>query len=133
MSIKQMIKVKTAANTILVILFCVLVFHLLVLVGFIPFDTVWGGRLETQSQMYVFETVSIIINTIIMLVVSMKAGYIKAYLHMKIINTILWFLVVLFTLNTAGNILAMSWLETLIFTPLTLISAFLFYRMAIEK
>ncbi len=122
-----------AANIILALLLCVLVFHILVLAGIIPFNIVWGGRLESMSQMYVFEMVSLIINLIIMSVVGMKAGYIKAHLNKKVVNAILWFLVVLFLLNTVGNVVSLSALEAIIFTPLTLISALLFYRMAIEE
>jgi len=127
------ISVKMAANIILALLLCVLVFHILVLAGIIPFNIVWGGRLESMSQMYVFEMVSLIINLIIMSVVGMKAGYIKAHLNKKVVNAILWFLVVLFLLNTVGNVVSLSALEAIIFTPLTLISALLFYRMAIEE
>ena len=127
------INVKMTANIIIAILLCVLVFHTLVLIGIIPFDIVWGGRLENMSQMYVFETASLIINFIIMFVVGMKVGYIKAYLNRKIINTILWFLVVVFLLNTVGNVISLSTLEAIVFTPLTLVSTLLFYRIAIEE
>ena len=133
MDIIRKFSVKRAANIILVILLCVLVFHILVLAGLIPFTIVWGGRLETVSQMYVFEAVSLIINLAIMSVVGMKVGYINPYLNGKIINAILWFLVALFLLNTVGNIVSLSALEAVVFTPLTLISALLFYRMAIEQ
>lgn len=127
------ITLEVSANIILLMVVCVLIFHTLVLLGVIPFETVWGGRLENVSQMYLFETISIVVNLIIISVVGMKVGYIKRYLNEKIINTILWFLVVLFVLNTIGNIISLSLVESLIFTPLTFISALLFYRMATGK
>ena len=133
MDIIRKFSLKRAANIILVVLLCALIFHALILVGLIPFNIVWGGRLESVSQMYVFEAVSLVINLAIMLVVGMKAGYINPYLNGKIINAILWFLVALFLLNTVGNMVSMSALEAVIFTPLTLLSALLFYRMAIEQ
>ncbi len=132
MKIIRKLSLKMAANIMLILLFCVLAFHGLVLMGQIPFDMVWGGRLENASQMYVFETVSVMINLGIMFAIGVKAGYLKPYLNRKIINAILWFLVVVFLLNTVGNIVSLSTEEMIIFTPLTLLSALLFYRMAIE-
>jgi len=132
-SVIKKIKIKIAVNTMLVLLSFVLVFHLLVLLGIIPFSIVWGGRLQNASQMYVFEAVSIIINLFIISAIAMKGVYIKQFLSKRTIRFILWVLVVVFSLNTFGNIFSESTLETILFTPLTLISTILCYRMAIEK
>ena len=133
MDVIKKLSIKVTANIILAILLCVSIFHILILTGLIPYDIVWGGRLESVSQMYVFETVSLIINLVILSVVGMKAGYIPYFLNSKVVNVILWFLVILFLLNTVGNAISLSAIEAIIFTPLTLISALLFYRMAIEQ
>jgi hypothetical protein len=129
----EKISIKISANIIISILLCTFIFHVFVLTGVIPYDIVWGGRLENISQMYVFEFISLAINSIIMIVVCIKVGYVKTYINLKFINIILWFLVVVFLLNTVGNIVSFSILESIIFTPLTFISALLFYRMAIEN
>ena len=129
----EKISMRTSANIIIIILLSVFVFHILVLIGVVPYNIVWGGRLENISQMYVFEIISLTINSVIMFIVCMKAGYIKTYINLKLINVTLWFLVAIFLLNTIGNIVSLSALESMIFTPLTFISALLFYRMAIEK
>ncbi|MFM8834026.1 MAG: hypothetical protein ACKOEV_10420, partial [Cytophagales bacterium] len=39
-----------------------LVFHLLIVIKVIPYAITWGGRLKTDSEMYLFETVSIGMN-----------------------------------------------------------------------
>lgn len=88
--------------------------------------------MESVSQMYLLETVSIIISLMIIAIVGMKGGFIKPLLPQRVITFLLWFLVVLFTLNTIGNLLAETTLETILFTPVTLTSVFLCYRMAIE-
>jgi len=124
---------KMSANVIITILLFAFIFHILVLSGAISYDTVWGGRLENISQMYIFEIISLIINSIIMFIICMKVGYIKTYINLKIINFMLWFLVIIFLLNTIGNIASLSTFESVVFTPLTFISTLLFYRMAIEK
>ncbi len=133
MDVISKISLKATANIILTMLLCVFIFHILILVGLLPYGIVWGGRLESASQMYVFEAASLTINLVIMSVVGMKVRYIPPFLNTKVINVILWFLVALFLLNTAGNIISLSKVEAIIFTPLTLISALLFYRMAIEQ
>lgn len=122
-----------AVKTMLLLLSAVLVFHALILAQVIPFNIVWGGRLQSAEQMQGFELISISINLLIMLVISIKAGYVRSRLPGKVINLMLWAFVLMFALNTVGNLVAENTLETLVFTPLTLISAILCLRIALEK
>ncbi len=126
------IDIKLASGVMMALLSCAVVFHFLVLVGVFPHNIVWGGRLEGAIQLYIFETVSLILNLAVVFVVGIKGGYIKPFLPNKVVTSSLWILVVLFSLNTVGNLFADSKLEMLLFTPLTLLSTILFYRMAIE-
>jgi len=126
------IDVKVASGVMTVLLACVAVFHLFVLAGVVPYSIVWGGLLESANQMYIFETISLMLNLAIIVVVGTKGGFIKPYLPNKMVTFSLWVLTALFALNTVGNLFAESKLEMILFTPLTLISSILFYRMAIE-
>ncbi len=74
---KKIISQRAAAIGLLSILGAVVIFHLLVVVGIIPFKIVWGGRLKDQSQMLSFEAVSIALNLIMLSVVAVKAGLLK--------------------------------------------------------
>jgi hypothetical protein len=121
-----------AAIMMMVLLSGGIVFHFLVLSGAIPYNVVWGGRLENAFQMYVFEAVSLTINLAVIALVGIKAGFIKFYLPERLVTFLLWVLVILFAVNTIGNLFAKTSLETIVFTPLTLISAVLCYRMVIE-
>ena len=132
MNIIRRIDVKFAAKLLTTLWSCVVAFHVLVLTGVIPYHLVWGGRLESTSQMHLLETVSIIISVMIIVVVGMKGRFIKPSLPQRVITFLLWFLVVLFTLNSIGNLLSETTLEAILFTPITFISAILCYRMAIE-
>ncbi len=116
----------------LILLVLVLCYHILILAELIPFQIAWGGRLKSKTQMYLFEIVSIVVNVIIMVVILIKGGYIKTKISIQIINILLWVLVALFMLNTVGNLFSNNFLEMVIFTPLTLISTFLCYRMAVD-
>jgi hypothetical protein len=123
---------KFAVNAILSLLSTVMIFHLLILSQIIPFDIVWGGNLQTTEQMIVFEIMSILINLFMMCTLCVKVKYFNINIPERIINLILWIFVVLFTLNTVGNVFSKSRLEAIIFTPITLISAILWYRIVIE-
>lgn len=126
------IDIKIAAMILMGILSCFMVFHLLILLGIIPYSFVWGGLIENTTQMYLFEAVSLIINLLVITIVGIKSGYTKHYLPERIVKLLLWIFLILFALNTVGNLFAQSKLEMLIFTPLTFICTLLFYRMAIE-
>ena len=133
MNIIRRIDVKFAAKVLTTLWSCVVAFHLLVLTVVIPYHLVWGGRLESASQMHLLETVSIIIGIMIIVVVGMKGRLIKPSLPQRVITFLLWLLVILFTLNTIGNLLSKTSLETILFTPITFISVILCYRMATER
>lgn len=105
-------------------LLAVIIFHLCIVAKIIPYEITWGGRLQNDSEMYVFETISIMINLFLGFVLLMKGGYIKGYFRQKTVNIILWIFLILFILNTIGNILAKTNFEKS-FAVLTLIFAIL--------
>lgn len=105
----------------------VIIFHLLIIIRIIPFEIVWAGKLKTVDEMYVFEIVSVLINLILMAVLLLKGNYINNKINQVIINGILWFFVFVFALNTVGNIMAKTFFEKAVFTPLTLLLAILIW------
>lgn len=110
---------KTAIKTMLYLLTVVILFHLCIMLKIVPYEITWGGRLKNDSQMYIFETISILINLFLFLILLIKGTYLKEYMPMKIVNIILWLFLILFGLNTLGNILAKTNFEKF-FTLLTL-------------
>ena len=133
MKIIKKVSVKIAANTMILLSLCSIIFHFLIVFRIIPYNIVWGGRIETLSQMYVFEMISLTINLFILVIIGIKAGHIKPYLHEKVVTFVLWGLVVLFLLNTIGNILSLNSFEAVVFTPVTMIAAIFCCRLAVEK
>ncbi len=122
-----MLTSKQALKIMLGLLSIVVLFHVLILIQIIPYTIVWAGKLNTVEEMYVFETVSILINLVLILLLLLKGNYLKNTIPSKILNGILWFFIIVFTLNTVGNLMAKTLFEKLTFTPLTLISAILLY------
>lgn len=124
---------KSAINAMLVILSMVIFFHGLVLIQIIPYTIVWAGKIDNVNDMQFFELVSIIINVLIIIVIAIKGNYITLKVPENLIRISLWLLVVLFSLNTIGNLFAKFSFETIVFTPLTLIMTILCLRIVLEK
>ena len=102
------------------------IFHLLILVKIIPYEITWGGKLKNDNEMYVFETISILINTFFTYILLQKGRFVKPFFGDKTISIILWIFFVIFTLNTIGNLFAKTTFEKS-FTALTLVSAILIW------
>ena len=124
---------QTAAKVLLVMLFSMIIFHSMVLVGVIPYKIVWGGKLKNTTEMFRFETISIIINVVMLFTIIIRAGYIKMNGSNKITRVILWIMAVIFLFNTLGNILSVNQFEKLFFTPLTFVLSILSYRLAVKE
>ncbi|WP_341225314.1 hypothetical protein [uncultured Arcticibacterium sp.] len=115
---------KTAIKIMLWMLLAIILFHLSIILKVIPYDITWGGRLKNDAEMYVFETASILINLFLCFILLIKGQYIRAFLSLKFVNITLWIFVILFGLNTIGNVFAKTNFEKY-FALLTLTSAIL--------
>lgn len=124
---------KKAINILLIILSMVSIFHLLVLTEVIPYNIVWAGKINSVSEMRVFEFVSLTINSVIILVFVIKANYLKWNVPVRFLNGFIWFIFFLFSLNTIGNLFAATNFEKFVFTPMTFILAILCLRIVREK
>lgn len=115
-------------NILLVIVVLALLFHLAVLARLIPYQIVWAGRIGTDREMYVFESISLVVNAVFGLLLLMKAGYVPVKPNGKWVNAALWAFFVLFLANTLGNLTARTTLEKL-FSLFTLGNAVLIYTV----
>ncbi|GAA4300470.1 hypothetical protein [Nibribacter koreensis] len=118
---------------LLAILLLTILFHGLVLVGIIPYEIVWGGRLKSQEQMLTFETVSILINVCMVTMVAMYLGSIRRWVPMAFLKGMLWAMALLFLVNTVGNLFSVNSFEQMVFTPLTLLLCLFSLRLALAK
>lgn len=127
---RRVISERVAANLLLVMLSLVTAFHLLVLMRIVPFEIVWGGRLENADQMIVFESVSMILNVSMIVVIALHTGYFNTRVDRRITTVVLWLMAILFLINTVGNLLSLNQTEKIIFTPITAILCVLCFRLA---
>lgn len=131
--LKRFISLKLAANVLLGALGALIIFHLLVLTGLITPSMVWGGQIETSSQIVTMEIAAVIVSALMMLMIAIRVGYIHAPKLAGFTQTAMWVIFVFLLLNTAGNLSSRSGSETLIFTPITIILAVMAYRLAMQE
>lgn len=122
-----------AVNTMTILLNAVLIFHFLVLGRIIPYEIVWGGLIESVQEMIVFELISIVLISVLLFIILIKGKHLYVKIHPKILNVILWVYIILFSLNTVGNLFAKTTIETILFTPLTIMAVLLCYRITKNK
>lgn len=104
-------KYLTHITLLKVLLIAVILFHIAVIVKVIPYYIVCGGQLKNDTEMYVFEAISIGINLFFGAVVILKINVIKSRLLNKILDIILWIFLALFVMNTISNAFAKTIIE----------------------
>jgi hypothetical protein len=102
---------KIAFGLLVGMLILVILFHFFIIAKLIPYSIAWGGRLENDSQMYVFEVISILINSLLITFLLLKNNSIKHSFSQKSVNIVLWIFMILFLLNTVGNLFAKTTFE----------------------
>jgi len=117
---------QAAIKIMLGLLSAILLFHFCILLKIIPYDITWGGRLTNDSEMYVFETFSILLNLILYIALLIKGKFIKEIFTERIVNIVLWIFIIFFGLNTIGNLLAETLFEKF-FSIITLLFVFLLW------
>lgn len=123
---------RTAAYSLLALFAAAIIFQLIVLAGLIPTEMVWGGRLQNEEERTAGAWVSIAFLVVFALLVLVRLGAIGRTLP-ALGKWGMWAVCVLFALNTVGNLFALDLRETLIFTPVTLVSAVLAARVAMGE
>jgi archaellum biogenesis protein FlaJ (TadC family) len=129
---RRIIAFRPAAIVLLLLFITAFLFQLVVLAGYIPKEMVWGGKLESDEERTVMALVAIGVLLMMIAIVLIRIGCIG-----KSIASVgrygMWAIVLLFALNTVGNLAAEDLRETLIFTPVTLVAALLAWRVALGE
>jgi hypothetical protein len=124
--------INTQIKILLGLLFSVILFHICIIVKIIPYNIAWGGRLTNDNEMYVFESISILINLFLSWLLLMKGEFVEFKFPNKTVNLILWIFFALFILNTVGNLFAKTNFEKL-FALITGLSAILIWNILKHK
>ncbi|MCM3600959.1 hypothetical protein M3175_09465 [Robertmurraya korlensis] len=129
---KKIISFKLASTSIITICTLALFMHILILFQVIPYHFVWGGRLNSSTDLYIFETISITVQILFLLVILIKAGYMFKGKFKRVVNIGIWTMFVLMILNTIGNLASSSLFETIIMTPITALLSLFLFRIGME-
>ncbi len=64
---KNLISIRLASNIIITINTIALLMHVLILLNILPYDFVWGGRLKSEGDLIIFESISVVLTLFIQL------------------------------------------------------------------
>lgn len=104
------------------------VYHVLVLVGGVGFENVWGGKVTDVSTLIALEILSLGIVIISMVVVWQSVvGNHRLWVHIGI-----WMVSVLFFFSAFANLFAENLIEKIISVPLAFGIGLLALRLALE-
>lgn len=112
---------RLTAMLIATVLAMALVLHILVLVRVVPYQMVWGGRIDSLQALYIAESISLTLNGIIL---TMVLGFLQKlpFRFSPIAYRAGFTLIsVLFGINTVGNLLSHNSIERALFTPITVL------------
>ena len=130
----KVISAKSAGNILLAAFGLLLVFHVLVLLGLIPSNIIWGGQAYgSPSSLMALEWGALLVTALFGILIAAKVDYIKAG-RFRIIATVgVWIVFAYLLLNTVVNLVSAVSFENVIFAPIALILALSALRLAIEK
>ena len=80
---------KYPIKILLCLIAAVTLFHLAIITKIIPYEVTWGGKLNNDAEMYVFEIISILINLFLGFVLLIKGNYLLKLIPTKVVNIIL--------------------------------------------
>lgn len=110
---------KISAFGIIFILCFLVLFHFAIVLKFIPYKNIWGGRLRTDREMYLFEAISMFVTVLMLIFTLLIVGTIPSFMPETDRYVFLWGMVILFFLSTVGNLNSKNRMEKQIFTPLS--------------
>jgi hypothetical protein len=128
---RKIISVKTAGIILISLLSLLVIFHILILFHVLPADIVWGGRLQSDSDVLKMELIALAITILFLLVIVLKLF--KSTKFRKLINIGVWIIFIYFSLNVLGNMASGNLIEKAVLSPVALIMALFTLRLAIEK
>lgn len=125
---------RLAGNILLIALGLLAVFHVLVLLGVVPADAIWGGQINGASaNLLLLEIIALLVTGVFAVVVAVKLGYLKTGRFKRAADVGVWILFAYLVLNTIGNLASAASFEALIFAPITIALALCALRLAVEK
>lgn len=131
-TLKNIISARLAGNVLLAAFGSLAVFDVMVMLGILPSDIVWGGQIPEGTGAFWFELVALVVTLFFALIVAARLGYIGAGRFPRATNIGVWIIFAFMVLNTLGNLASGVTIEKLIFAPVTIVLALCALRLALE-
>lgn len=97
-----------------------LLLHTAVLLGWVPHDRVWSGRLKSRRDVYRFEALSLLL-TVAFLGVALQRTGVRVGLPEVVVHYGLWLMGIVFVASAVGNLLSKNKFERRVMAPLALV------------
>jgi hypothetical protein len=131
---RKLVSARLAGNILLVSFGLLAVFHVLVLMGFVPANIIWGGQAgDSPGNLRTLEIVSLLFSVIFGIIIAVRLDYFLEGEFRRATKVGIWIIFAYLLLNTAGNLASGVSFENLVFAPITLVLAFFALRLAIER
>ena len=130
---KNLISFKLAGKITIAIIVLFIIFHILVLLGVVPSNLVWGGQIAEEATVMKHEILRLLGSFIFLAIIIEKLNQNKITKFRKLSNAAFWFIYIYFIITSIAKLVLAVTLERLIFIPVTVILSVLLFRLAIEK
>ena len=131
-SFKRWMSAPLAAWILLAGLALLAIMHMLVLIGTLPADFVWGGGVTSDARLNLLEGLALLVLALFAWIVALRARIIGTGKPGLGVRIGAWVVFAYMTLNILGNLASGASLERLLFAPATIVLALLALRVAID-
>lgn len=128
----NLVNAEIIADILLIIFGLLILFHIMVLSGRIPYNIVWAGKIKSRKELIKFESLSIIILLFAVGIILLKVEYLTIISNRLFIDILTWILFILFFLNTFGNLTAKNKFEKYAFGSVTILISLLLLLLAVD-
>jgi len=121
-----------AAKVNIVLMCLFILFHLAVMMDWLPMEITWGGQISNREELLRMEAMSILFLSLGIGLTLLRLRQLRSGRRSVLLTIAMWLLVGLFALNSLGNLLAQTWLEKS-FVIVTVILTLCCLRLALAK
>jgi hypothetical protein len=128
---KKLLSATSAGKILISGLSLLMVFHLLILMKIVPANIVWGGQIEASPDRFLMlELIAIFLTALFLVIAILRFRSLHTDKSSLLLRLGTWLIFAYLVLNIAGNLALKVTVETIIFTPVTVILAFCAFRLA---
>jgi hypothetical protein len=116
-----MLSEKLAGLLLVIVILGFALFHILVVLEYLPANLVWGNQVKCKKQLFKLEVVSIVGLVVCALIVGLRMNYLHPVVRFNIPAEVMSIMALLFGLNAVVNIISKNAIEKFGFAFTTLL------------